>query len=64
MNQVPKPVSADEDALSPDAPRPATNDKLIALFREISDEAQARGLSMNRAEIDEEIAPHKAERRT
>ena len=64
MNQFSKPAASDaNDALTPDARRRAAADELVALLRQTSAEAQARGLSMTQEEIDEEMALYKAERR-
>ena len=61
MNKVSKPEPAEETILaqSADARRRAM-DQLLALFREISAEAEAAGLT--EAEIDAELALHKAGR--
>ena len=62
MNQVSKPEPADEtaSALLEDERRRAAMDQLLTLFRETSAKAKAAGLT--EAEIDAELALHKAER--
>ena len=65
MNEIskPKPSAEEEAATQAEIPLPPTTDPLIALFREISADVKARGLSMTQEEIDEEMALYKAERR-
>ena len=58
----PEPDSEKATALPLDARRRAAMADLVALLKETSAEAEARGFSMTQAEIDEEMALYKAER--